>query len=76
MKTRKLTTNVTLDYICEGRDFGDIDTGFGVYGFIRNENKLRMYDGYGWSFVIQIENRDANIYYKDEEELAAALNIL
>lgn len=76
MKKTTVTTNKSFDYICEGRDCGTIDTGFGHYSFVLDENRLRMWDGYGWCFDIRIIDKDATVYYRDEVDLKAALNIL
>ncbi len=76
MKTKIVATNKTFTHICEGRDFGTIPTGYGHYSFVLDENRLRMWDGIGLCIVIRLNNDIATVYYKDEVDLNAALNIL
>lgn len=76
MKKTTVTTNKSFDYLCDGNDHGTIDTGYGIYSFILNEDELKLYDGTGLCLVIDLENDIATIYYKDKIDLTAALNIL
>ena len=76
MKTTIVITNKNFDYLCEGNDCGTIDTGFGHYRFDLDKNKLTMYDGIGLCIVIELSNKIATVYYKDDIDLRAALNIL